>query len=116
MSLVSPRLVDRRARGSEQEASRGRGPSSIRACVRGSGAALPARVLPNAELATKVDTSDEWIVQRTGIRQRYVAGPDETTSSLAVHAAQAALRSGGLEAADIDLVIVATSTPDYTDR
>ncbi len=53
-------------------------------------------------------------MQRTGIRQRYVAGPDETTSSLALKAAQAALRSGGLEAADIDLVIVATSTPDYT--
>ena len=79
-----------------------------------SGAALPARVVSNAELATKVDTSDEWIVQRTGIRQRYIAGPDETTSSLALKAAQAALRSGGLEAADIDLVIVATSTPDYT--
>ena len=89
-------------------------PGSIRACVRGSGSALPARVVSNAELATKVDTSDEWIVQRTGIRQRYVAGPDETTSSLALKAAQAALRSGGLAAADIDLVIVATSTPDYT--
>ena len=114
MSLASPPPVDRRARGSEQEAPRNRGPGSIRACVRGSGAALPARVVSNAELATKVDTSDEWIVQRTGIRQRYVAGTDETTSSLAVHAAQAALRSGGLEAADIDLVIVATSTPDYT--
>src|SRR6202453_3286883 len=114
MSLASPPPVDRRARRSEQEASRGRALGSIRACVRGSGAALPARVLLNAELATKVDTSDEWIVQRTGIRQRYVAGPDETTSSLAVRAAQAALRSGGLEAADIDLVIVATSTPDYT--
>src|ERR1700730_9074138 len=114
MSLASPPPVDRRARGSELEASRDRAPGSIRACVRGSGAALPARVVSNAELATKVDTSDEWIVQRTGIRQRYVAGPDETTSSLALRAAQAALRSGGLEAGDIDLVIVATSTPDYT--
>ena len=113
MNLASPPTVDRRARGSEQEASRDR-VGSIRACVRGSGAALPARVVSNAELATKVDTSDEWIVQRTGIRQRYVAGPDETTSSLALKAAQAALRSGGLEPADIDLVIVATSTPDYT--
>jgi 3-oxoacyl-[acyl-carrier-protein] synthase-3 len=114
MSLASPPPIDRRARGSEQEASRDRGPSSIRACVRGSGSALPARVVSNAELATTVDTSDEWIVQRTGIRQRYIAGPDETTSSLALKAAQAALRSGGLAAADIDLVIVATSTPDYT--
>src|SRR5580693_8029723 len=114
MSLASPPPIDRRARASDQEASRDRPPGSIRACVRGSGAALPARVVSNAELATKVDTSDEWIVQRTGIRQRYVAGPDETTSSLALKAAQAALRNGGLEAGDIDLVIVATSTPDYT--
>ena len=71
-------------------------------------------MVSNAELATQVDTSDEWIVQRTGIRQRYLAGPDETTSSLALKAAQAALRNGGLEPADIDLIIVATSTPDYT--
>src|ERR1700683_2332131 len=114
MNIASPPPVDRRTRGHEQETSRDRAPGSIRACVRGSGAALPARVVSNAELATTVDTSDEWIVQRTGIRQRYLAGPDETTSSLALKAAQAALRSGGLEAADIDLVIVATSTPDYT--
>jgi 3-oxoacyl-[acyl-carrier-protein] synthase-3 len=70
--------------------------------------------VPNSELAKKVDTSDEWIVQRTGIRQRYVAGEGETTSTLAAEAARAALRSSGLEASDIDLVVVATSTPDYT--
>ena len=63
MSLASPPPVDRRARGSEQEAFRDRAPGSIRACVRGSGAALPARAVSNAELATQVDTSDEWIVQ-----------------------------------------------------
>src|ERR1700730_8880745 len=114
MSLASPPPSVRRSRGPESEASRGGGPASIRACVRGAGSALPARAVSNAELATTVDTSDEWIVQRTGIRQRYLAGPDETTSSLALKAAQAALRSGGLEAADIDLVIVATSTPDST--
>jgi 3-oxoacyl-[acyl-carrier-protein] synthase-3 len=114
MTLASPPPSIRRARGPEPEASRAGATGSIRACVCGVGAALPAHAVSNAELATKVDTSDEWIVQRTGIRQRYVAGPDETTSSLALKAAQAALRSGGLEAGDIDLVIVATSTPDYT--
>jgi 3-oxoacyl-[acyl-carrier-protein] synthase-3 len=104
MSLASPPPIDRRARASDQEASRDRPPGSIRACVRGSGAALPARVVSNAELATKVDTSDEWIVQRTGIRQRYVAGPDETTSSLALQAAQAAL--GIVEGAAFDMQAV----------
>jgi 3-oxoacyl-[acyl-carrier-protein] synthase III len=114
MSLASPPPSVRRARGPELEAARSSGPVTIRTCVRGVGSALPARAVSNAELATRVDTSDDWIVQRTGIRQRYVAGPDETTSSLALKAARAALHSGGLEAADIDLVIVATSTPDYT--
>jgi 3-oxoacyl-[acyl-carrier-protein] synthase-3 len=114
MSLASPPPSNLRARRPEPDGSRGGALGTIRACVRGVGAALPARAVSNAELAMTVDTSDDWIVQRTGIRQRYVAGPDETTSSLALKAAQAALRSGGLEAADIDLVIVATSTPDYT--
>src|SRR5208283_6072907 len=88
--------------------------SILRSCVRGVGAALPARSVPNGELARTVDTSDEWIQQRTGIRQRYVAGEGETTSTLATRAAEAALRHAGLAAADIDLVIVATATPDYT--
>src|ERR1700684_1584036 len=113
MSLASPPRVERRARGPESEMSR-ESAAAIRACVRGSGAALPVRAVSNAELATKVDTSDEWIVQRTGIRQRYLAGPDETTSSLALRAAKARWPAGGLEPADIDLVVVATSTPDYT--
>jgi 3-oxoacyl-[acyl-carrier-protein] synthase-3 len=86
----------------------------LRSCVRGLGAALPARVLTNAELATMVDTSDEWIQQRTGIRQRRIAGDGETTSMLATRAAVKALQNAGLAASDIDLVIVATSTPDYT--
>ena len=76
MSLASPPPIDRRSRAPELEASRDRAPT-IRSCVRGSGAALPAHVVSNAELATKVDTSDEWIMQRTGIRQRYIADPDE---------------------------------------
>jgi len=85
-----------------------------RSVVLGVGSALPARVVTNAELAEKVDTSDEWIVQRTGIRQRYIAGDGETTSTLGLKAAQAALADAGLTSADVDLVIVATTTPDLT--
>ncbi len=88
--------------------------SIIRAVVRGVGSYLPAHAMTNAELAAKVDTSDEWIVQRTGIRQRHIAAAGETTSMLAVNAARAALAHAGLEAGDIDLIIVATATPDYT--
>jgi 3-oxoacyl-[acyl-carrier-protein] synthase-3 len=86
----------------------------IRSVIRGFGAALPKRVLSNAELESMVDTSDEWIVQRTGIRQRYIAGEGETTASLGESAARAALDNAGLTAADIDVIIVATSTPDNT--
>jgi 3-oxoacyl-[acyl-carrier-protein] synthase-3 len=88
--------------------------ATVRSTVRGVGACLPSRVITNAEMATIVDTTDEWIVQRTGIRQRYVAGDGETTSTLATRAAEAALANAGLEPADIDLIIVATSSPDYT--
>ena len=86
----------------------------LRSIVRGVGACLPPRVVTNAEMSTMVDTSDEWIVQRTGIRQRYIAGDGETTSTLATRAAEAALADAGLKPADIDLIIVATSSPDYT--
>jgi 3-oxoacyl-[acyl-carrier-protein] synthase-3 len=86
----------------------------IRSVVRGFGTALPKRVVTNAELEKTVDTSDEWIVQRTGIRQRYIAGEGETTASLGEAAARAALDKAGLTAADIDVIIVATSTPDNT--
>ena len=82
--------------------------------MRGVGAALPARAVPNSELTKLVDTSDDWIVQRTGIRQRYIAGEGETTSTLAAAAARAALARARFEPADIDLIIVATSTPDFT--
>ncbi len=82
--------------------------------VLGSGSALPARIVTNAELSSQIDTSDEWIVERTGIRQRYIAGEGETTSTLATQAALAALEDAGLKASDIDLIIVATATPDNT--
>jgi 3-oxoacyl-[acyl-carrier-protein] synthase-3 len=78
----------------------------------GTGAFVPARVLTNADLERLVDTSDEWIVTRTGISERRVAADDEATSDLALHAAQAALQAAGLEAADLDMILVATATPD----
>lgn len=87
---------------------------TIRAVVKGVGHYLPARVVPNAELETMVDTTDEWIVTRSGIRQRHFAAEGETTSMMAAHAARAALADAGLEADDIDAIIVATSTPDLT--
>ncbi|MDK1482947.1 3-oxoacyl-ACP synthase, partial [Sinorhizobium sp. 6-117] len=86
----------------------------IRSVVRGFGAALPKRVMTNKEMESKVDTSDEWIVQRTGIRQRYIASEGETTASLGESAARAALARADLTADDLDLIIVATSTPDNT--
>jgi 3-oxoacyl-[acyl-carrier-protein] synthase III len=86
----------------------------IRSTVCGYGAALPKRVVTNQEMETLVDTTDEWIVQRTGIRQRYIAGADETTASLGEAAARAALEKAGLAPQDLDLIIVATSTPDNT--
>ncbi len=85
-----------------------------RSVILGCGAYLPKRILTNAELAVKVDTSDEWIVQRTGIRERHIAADDETTCDIAVHSAQAALNDAGLEASEIDLIVLATSTPDNT--
>jgi len=85
-----------------------------RSLVLGCGAYLPERVVTNEELAKKIDTSDEWIVKRTGIRQRHIAADGELTSQLAVNAAQDAMTRAGVEASDIDLVIVATSTPDNT--
>ena len=87
---------------------------SVRAVIRGSGSALPRRVVSNAELASQVDTTDEWIVERTGIRQRYIAGEGETTVSLATEAAKKALAAAGMHPDDVDLIIVATATPDQT--
>jgi len=86
----------------------------IRSVVLGCGSYLPARVLSNADLAKTVDTSDEWIVQRTGIRQRHIAAQGEMTSDLAIKAALAALDQAGVAAQSIDLIVVGTSTPDNT--
>ena len=86
----------------------------IRARIIGTGSYLPAQVLSNAELAARVDTSDAWIVERTGIRQRHVVAPGEFTSDLGTAAARRALESAGLTPDDIDLIIVATATPDQT--
>ena len=82
--------------------------------VSGTGSALPKRMVTNAELASTVDTSDEWIVERTGIRARYIASDGETTGSLATEAARRALEAAGLDAAEIDLIVLATATPDQT--
>jgi 3-oxoacyl-[acyl-carrier-protein] synthase III len=84
----------------------------MRSVVLGCGAYLPSRVVTNAELAQTVDTSDEWIVQRTGIRERHVAAQGEYTSDLAIHAARAALADAGIDAQSVDLILLATSTPD----
>jgi 3-oxoacyl-[acyl-carrier-protein] synthase III len=86
----------------------------FRAEVIGCGGYLPKRIVTNAELAERLDTSDEWIVQRTGIRERRVAAPGELTSDLALAASRDALASAGLPGSDLDLVVLATATPDNT--
>ncbi len=85
-----------------------------RAVIKGTGSALPRTKVSNAQLAEKVDTTDEWIVERTGIKFRHIAEDDETTSSLATEAARKALDASGLTASDIDLIVLATATPDQT--
>lgn len=85
-----------------------------RSIALGSGAYLPERIVSNAELAARVDTTDEWIQARTGIKQRHIASPKERTSDLAVRAAEAALADAGVAAADVDLIVLATATPDQT--
>ncbi|MFE0753352.1 beta-ketoacyl-ACP synthase III [Inquilinus sp. NPDC058860] len=85
-----------------------------RARIIGCGSALPDRVVTNADLARTVDTSDEWIVQRTGINVRHIAGPDEKTSDLALAAARKALAMAKVEGSDLDLIVLATTTPDQT--
>jgi 3-oxoacyl-[acyl-carrier-protein] synthase-3 len=82
--------------------------------ILGTGSALPRRIVTNAELAEKVDTSDEWITARTGIRQRHIADSDETTGTLAIAAARAALADAGVDASTIGLIVLATATPDNT--
>ncbi|WP_375775030.1 beta-ketoacyl-ACP synthase III [Bradyrhizobium sp. ma5] len=88
--------------------------TTIRSVVLGCGSYLPERVLTNAELAQRIDTSDDWIVQRTGISERHIAADDEFTSHLAINAARAALADAKIDAQSIDLIVLATSTPDNT--
>jgi 3-oxoacyl-[acyl-carrier-protein] synthase III len=88
--------------------------TALRAVIKGTGSALPRNRVSNAELAKRVDTTDEWIVERTGIRFRHIAEADETTATLGADAARNALEAAGMDASDIDLIIVATATPDQT--
>ncbi|MEJ0049156.1 MAG: beta-ketoacyl-ACP synthase 3 [Rhodospirillales bacterium] len=92
--------------------ARAAAPIATRAVIAGVGAYLPARIATNDELTQLVDTSDAWIRERTGIRQRHLAAPHETAVLMATEAAAAALAHAGADAADIDAVLVATSTPD----
>ena len=85
-----------------------------RSVITATGSYLPERILTNAELSTMVDTTDEWIVSRSGIKQRHIAADGELTSDLATHAAKAALEMAGLSPNDIDLIVLATATPDET--
>ena len=87
---------------------------TLRSVIRGIGAYLPARVMQNAELAGLVDTSDTWVRERTGIGQRHLAADGELTSDLATSAAEQALKRAGIKPRDLDLILVATSTPDHT--
>ena len=86
----------------------------LRSVVLGCGSYLPSRIVSNDELARSVETTDEWIVQRTGIRERHIAAPGEVTSDLALHAARAALANAHVDASSIDLIVLGTSTPDQT--
>ena len=88
--------------------------TTLRSVVLGCGSYLPARIVSNDELARSVETTDEWIVQRTGIRERHIAAGGELTSDLALHAARVALANARIEANSIDLIVLATSTPDQT--
>src|SRR2546427_2451982 len=89
-----------------------RPPAELRATVLGVGAYAPPKVMTNDDLARLVDTSDEWITTRTGIKRRHIAGPDQATSDLAIVAAQQALEAASVRAQDLDLILVGTATPD----
>ena len=88
--------------------------SAIRSVIRGTGGYLPERIMTNAEISEIVETSDTWIQERTGIRQRHIAADGEFTSDLATHAANAVLANAGIAAEDVDLIVLATTTPDKT--
>jgi 3-oxoacyl-[acyl-carrier-protein] synthase-3 len=88
--------------------------TQIRSIIRGTGGYLPERVLTNDDMAKIVETDDQWIQDRTGIKQRHIAADDQLTSDLAVEAAKVALSHAGIEAANVDLIVLATTTPDKT--
>jgi len=88
--------------------------SQLRSVIRGCGAYLPARILTNQDLAKLIDTTDQWITERTGIKQRHIAADGELTSAMGTAAARQALKHAGIDAQDIDLIVLATSTPDQT--
>jgi len=96
-----------------QEGALHNGVKPIYGQISGWGAYVPEKVLTNHDLPPELNTSDEWIVQRTGIRERHIAAPDETTSTLALHASRSALATAAIQPTDLDLIIVATSTPDH---
>ena len=85
-----------------------------RSFIRGTGSYLPAKVLTNDDMSQMVDTTNEWIIERTGITRRHVAADDEVTSDIAVVAAKQALEAAGMKASDVDLIVLATTTPDRT--
>ena len=87
---------------------------TLRSQIIGCGSYLPEKILTNEDLAATVDTSDQWIVERTGIRQRHIAADGELTSDLAFHSAERALRDAGMAAQDLDMIVLATTTPDNT--
>jgi 3-oxoacyl-[acyl-carrier-protein] synthase III len=87
---------------------------TVRSVIIGTGSALPANRVSNEDLAKRVDTTDEWIVARTGIKFRHIAGPDETTATLGADASRRAIEAAGIDASSIDLIILATATPDQT--
>ncbi len=87
---------------------------TVRSVIAGVGSALPERRMDNAELAATLDTSDAWIIERTGIKSRYIAGDGETTATLAIDASRKALADAGVEASEIGLIVLATATPDQT--
>ncbi|MDQ3479277.1 MAG: 3-oxoacyl-ACP synthase, partial [Pseudomonadota bacterium] len=87
---------------------------TVRSVIAGVGSALPERRMDNAELAATLDTSDAWIVERTGIKSRYIAGDGETTATLAIDASRKALADAGVEASEVGLIVLATATPDQT--
>src|SRR5688500_1883401 len=105
----------RARRGAEQRAAtlRHAGTSMIYSRISGTGSYLPARVMENAEFAQRLDTSDAWIRERTGIARRHIAEDSQASSDLALHASRNALAAAGVKAEEIDLIVVATSTPDY---